>query len=110
MQPTIPGDGVKGCPLRCDYREFYVHLLYSSNLKQDFDPTNFITYFERVELLGRNSTFKSHIKLDGPMINSTDLIFLDISPVSEGINQVKISIPLSNNSLKDSTTLILMLK
>ncbi|KAL5961691.1 hypothetical protein TSMEX_010575 [Taenia solium] len=86
--PTIPGDGVKGCPLRCDQRDFHVHLHYSSDLKQDFDPERFITYFERVQLLGSNNSFAPHIQLDGAKINATELIFLDISPISEGVSQI----------------------
>lgn len=65
---------------------------YSSKLKQDFDPVRFITYFERVDLLGSNTTFKPHIKLEGSAIKREDLIFIDISPVSEGINQVSFSV------------------
>ncbi|KAL5103497.1 Protein mahjong [Taenia crassiceps] len=86
--PTIPGDGVKGCPLRCDQRDFHVHLHYSSDLKQDFDPDRFIIYFERVQLLGSNNSFTPPIQLNGGKINATDLIFLDISPISEGVSQI----------------------
>ncbi|VUZ42612.1 unnamed protein product [Hymenolepis diminuta] len=88
VEPSIPGDGLSQCPLRCDYREFRVQLHYSSNLKQDFNPENFITYFQRVEMLGKNSTFKPHIQLNGSKINASDLIFLDISPISENVNQI----------------------
>nr|CDS14991.1 protein vprbp [Echinococcus granulosus] len=86
--PTIPGDGMKGCPLRCDQRDFHIHLHYTSDLKQDFDPERFITYFERVQLLGKNNSFTPHIQLDGAKINATELIVLDISPISEGVSQI----------------------
>ncbi len=63
---------------------------YSSKLKQDFKPVNFITYFERVALLP-NGSFEPHISLDDPKLNASDLIFLDINPITEGINQVGVS-------------------
>nr|CDS25789.1 expressed protein [Hymenolepis microstoma] len=88
VEPSIPGDGLSQCPLRCDYREFHVELHYSSNLKQDFDAENFITYFQRKEIFGENSTLNSRIQLNGTKINSSDLIFLDISPISESVNQI----------------------
>ncbi|VDK69196.1 unnamed protein product [Dibothriocephalus latus] len=88
IQPSEPGDGVPGCPLRCGRRIHSIHSHFTSQLDQDISAENMITYFERIQLEGRNGTSDSFVKREDKQISASDLIYLDISPVSESISQI----------------------
>lgn len=92
-EPHAVGDGLPGCPLRCKRRMISVHSSLQSKLVQNVDPKILISYFEMLNLKGLKRLRDSFIKQNGPSILSKDLIFLDIHPVSEMVNQVRLYCP-----------------
>lgn len=87
-EPHVVGDGLPGCPLRCKRRMISVHSSLQSKLVQNVDPKILISYFEMLNLKGLKGSRDSFIKQNGPSILSKDLIFLDIHPVAEMVNQI----------------------
>ncbi|THD25444.1 Protein vprbp [Fasciola hepatica] len=87
-KPQTTGDGLPGCPLRCKRRMISVHSSLQTTLVQNIDPKTLISYFEMLHLKHLTGPKDSFIKHGGPLIHSKDLIFLDIHPVSEMVNQI----------------------
>ncbi|TPP66104.1 hypothetical protein FGIG_01388 [Fasciola gigantica] len=87
-KPQTTGDGLPGCPLRCKRRMISVHSSLQTTLVQNIDPKTLISYFEMLQLKHLTGPKDSFIKHNGPLIHSKDLIFLDIHPVSEMVNQI----------------------
>ncbi|KAG5452614.1 hypothetical protein CSKR_100445 [Clonorchis sinensis] len=88
VRPSSDGDGLPGCPLRCDRRMISIHSSLQTKLIQSLDPKILIPYFETIELHHSMQKKEIFIKQDGPRIDPKDLIFLDIHPVTEMVNQL----------------------
>ncbi|VDP91805.1 unnamed protein product [Echinostoma caproni] len=65
-----------------------VHSSLQSKLVQNLYPKTLISYFEMLHLKQLDGPKDSFISQNGPPIHPKDLIFLDIHPVSEMVNQI----------------------
>ncbi|VDL93121.1 unnamed protein product [Schistocephalus solidus] len=65
-----------------------IHSHFTTKLDQNISTENIITYFERMQLQSLDGTSDSFVKREDRQINASDLIYLDISPVSESISQI----------------------
>ncbi|VEL12937.1 unnamed protein product [Protopolystoma xenopodis] len=83
------GDGVQGCPLRCHRRLHSIRSHMTTILHQAVLPASLVSYFELLKLREIDSNNTTTLRENGPPIDSRDLILLDISPVSEMVNQVR---------------------
>ncbi|CAH8858462.1 unnamed protein product [Trichobilharzia szidati] len=85
IQPSVPGDGIINCPLRCRRRLNNIHSSIRTKTVQNIDPKTLIPYLEMLQLNGIND---SYVKADSPLLKAEDLIFIDIHPVNEMVNQI----------------------
>ncbi|GAA53653.1 sodium channel nonvoltage-gated 1 alpha, partial [Clonorchis sinensis] len=69
-------------------RMISIHSSLQTKLIQSLDPKILIPYFETIELHHSMQKKEIFIKQDGPRIDPKDLIFLDIHPVTEMVNQL----------------------
>ncbi|CAH8570012.1 unnamed protein product [Heterobilharzia americana] len=85
IQPSVLGDGIKDCPLRCKRRLNNIHSIIRTKTVQNINPKSLIPYLEMLQL---NTFNDSYVKADSSILKAEDLIFIDIHPVSEMINQI----------------------
>ncbi|KAF8571201.1 hypothetical protein P879_00407 [Paragonimus westermani] len=88
VEPNTEGDGLPGCPLRCNRRMISIHSSLQTNLVQQVEPKSLIPYFEMLQLKHLEDPKDRFVNEDDPPIHPKDLIFLDIHPVSEMVNQI----------------------
>ncbi|KAF6775191.1 hypothetical protein AHF37_04903 [Paragonimus kellicotti] len=88
VEPNTDGDGLPGCPLRCNRRMISIHSSLQTNLVQQLEPKSLIPYFEMLQLKHLDDPKDRFVNEGDPPIEPKDLIFLDIHPVSEMVNQV----------------------
>ncbi|KAA3676846.1 uncharacterized protein DEA37_0009235 [Paragonimus westermani] len=88
IEPNTEGDGLADCPLRCNRRMISIHSSLQTNLVQQVEPKSLIPYFEMLHLKHLEDPKDRFVNEGDPPIQPKDLIFLDIHPVSEMVNQV----------------------
>ncbi|KAF7260227.1 hypothetical protein EG68_02481 [Paragonimus skrjabini miyazakii] len=88
VEPNTDGDGLPGCPLRCNRRMITIHSSLQTNLVQQLEPKSLIPYFEMLQLKHLDDPKDRFVNEGDPPIEPKDLIFLDIHPVSEMVNQI----------------------
>ncbi|VDP96802.1 unnamed protein product [Trichobilharzia regenti] len=71
--------------MRCRRRLNNIHSTIRTKTVQNIDPKTLIPYLEMLQLNGIND---SYVKADSPLLKAEDLIFIDIHPVNEMVNQV----------------------
>ncbi|CAL8074636.1 unnamed protein product [Calicophoron daubneyi] len=87
-KPVSPGDGLNGCPLRCKRRMINVHSSLQTKLVQSLNPQTLIPYYEMLHLKQLTGPDDAFVNQTGAPLDPQDLIFLDIHPVSEMVNQI----------------------
>lgn len=72
------------CPLRCDRFIHLIHSIFADRVPRDIPLADFSNYFEQLALHGLTNAFLNASSVVSP----DDVIVLDISAVSENVNEV----------------------